>query len=36
MAVKGTAEMEVMTETAAAVYQREHWSVSSVSEIRIM
>jgi hypothetical protein len=26
--------MEVMMETAVAVYQREHWFVSSVSEVR--
>jgi hypothetical protein len=36
MAVKGTAKMEVMMETAVAVYQREHWFVSSISEVRIM
>jgi hypothetical protein len=35
-AAEGTAKTAVMTETAAAVYWREFWFVSSVSEVRIM
>jgi hypothetical protein len=30
------AKIAIMTETVAAVYQRERWFISSISEVRIM